>query len=119
MPAVDPKKLKRLMTLELLLPFALKRKLSGGQLGDLVRRAMLDRRFDLSAHCDEFAGYMDASEASDWAAEFERSGVAPHVFDVPERAEEASTKSALPILSPEQRLAIANRIEFERAKKKN
>ena len=36
MPAVDPKKLQRLMITELLVPFAMKRRLAGAQLADLV-----------------------------------------------------------------------------------
>ena len=57
MPAVSPTKLKRLLTMEMLLPFALKRRLSAAQLEDLVHRAAADKRFDLSAYNDEFAGY--------------------------------------------------------------
>ena len=33
MPAVDPKKLKRLMVNELLVPYAMKRRLSAGPIG--------------------------------------------------------------------------------------
>ena len=55
MPAVNPKKLKRLLVAELLLPFAMKRRLTSGQLEDLVHRAMADKRFDLSASSDDFA----------------------------------------------------------------
>ena len=50
MPAVDPVKLKRLLTLEVLLPFALDRKLSATQLEDLAQRAM-PTSASLSARC--------------------------------------------------------------------
>ncbi len=36
MPAVDPKKLKRLLITQLMTPFAMQRRLSAGQMGDLV-----------------------------------------------------------------------------------
>jgi hypothetical protein len=125
MPAVDPKKLKRLMVTELLIPFAIQRQLSGGQLADLVRRAMSDKHFDLSAVLDEFASYMDEDQASDWAFELERSGQAPHLFlsveDDPSKAEQmygGVKKDDFNKMSPEQRLAIANAVEFERGKRK-
>ena len=121
MPAVDPIKLKRLMTLEMLLPFALKRRLSAGQLGDLVRRAMDDRRFDLSAHIDEFIGYMNPDEASVWATEFEQGGTAPHIFSTPggHASESEDMFGDLPMsevtaLSCEARLRLANEVADEK-----
>src|SRR5689334_12261124 len=80
MPEVDPKKLKRLLITEMLTPFVMRRRLSSGQLGDLVERAMRDPRFNLSAASDDFAGYMNEHEAADWATELERSNTAAHVF---------------------------------------
>jgi len=80
MPAVNPKKLKRLLVAELLTPFAMKRQLTSGQLEDLVHRAMQDKRFDLSASSDDFVHYMNVEQATDWATEFERGGSAPHIF---------------------------------------
>ena len=66
MPAVSPKKLKRLMITELLVSFAMKRRLSAAQLADLVERGMTDTRFDLSATSDDFADYhMDEAEAAE------------------------------------------------------
>ena len=117
MPAVCPKKLKRLLVNEMLTPFALKRRLSGGQLADLTERAMRDKRFDLSASSDEFAGLMTESEAEDWAIEFERGGSAPHLFSG-DADDESTTeemyggvkKSDFLEMPPEQRLAIANRV---------
>src|SRR5438876_701521 len=115
------------MAMEVLTPFALKRRLSAGQLADLVERATLNRRFDLSAVCDEFASVMNEDEAADWAAEFERSGQAPHLFttvdaDEP-NAEEmfgGVKKSELERLSPEALLHLANKVADEQrdAKKK-
>ena len=121
MPAVDPQKLKRLMTQEALLPFALKRNLSGAQLDDLVKRAMKEARFDLSAVSDDFAGHMDADEAADWATEFERAGTAPHLF-TSEAADKVGAEemyggvkmSDFLKLSPERRLAIANKVADEK-----
>ena len=117
MPAVNPKKLQRLMIAELLVPFAMKRRLSGAQLADLVQRAVADKRFDLSASSDEFAGLMTESEAEDWAIEFERGGSAPHLFSG-DADDESTTeemyggvkKSEFLKMAPEQRLAIANRV---------
>ena len=119
MPAVNPNKLKRLMTMELLLPFALKHKLSSSQLEDLVHRAAADKRFDLSAYSDEFAGFMDQDQASDWAAELERTGKAAHLFN----AEGTASRSAqmfgnLPLseveeMSAEARLRLANEVADE------
>ena len=114
MPAVDPEKLKRLMVTELLVPFAMERRLSGGQLADIVARATRDKRFDLSASSDDFAGYMDEAEATDWAVEFERAGTAPHLFtgeaQEPEAMVDGLKQSDFLKLPPEQRLAIANKI---------
>jgi hypothetical protein len=117
MPAVNPKKLKRLMTLELLLPFALKRKLSAAQLEDLAERAMVDKRFDLSAYSDEFAGYMNADQATDWATEFERVGTAPHLFATegddlskPEEMFGDVPLSEVEEMSAEARLRLANKV---------
>ena len=123
MPAVNPSKLKRLMITELLVPFAMKRRLAGAQLADLVQRAVADKRFDLSASSDEFAGLMDEDQASDWAEEFERSNTAPHLFSAnDQRVEEMYgniRKDDFDKLPPEQRLAIINQIDYERAQKKN
>ena len=119
MPAVNPNKLKRLMTMELLLPFALKRKLSAAQLEDLVHRATADKRFDLSAYNDEFAGYMSADEASDWAAELERTGKAAHLFDTEPTASRSDQMFGnLPLseveeMSAEARLRLANEVADE------
>ena len=119
MPAVNPNKLKRLMTMELLLPFALKRRLSAAQLEDLVHRAAADKRFDLSAYNDEFAGYMSADEASDWASEVERTGKAPHLFDVegtasrPEQTFGNIPLSEVEEISAEERLRLANEVADE------
>lgn len=64
MSAVDPKVLKKLKIKDLLVPFAMDRRLSSAQLGDLVARAMEDKRFDLSVSSDEFADYfMDEAQA--------------------------------------------------------
>ena len=125
MPAIDPKKLKRLKIKELLAPFAITRGISNAQLGDLVERAMEDSRFDLSASSDEFADhFMNEFEAKEWAYELERSGKAPHLFSVvtPDPATGTKTfggftEEELSRMPPEQRLAIANRVEFDRAKR--
>ena len=124
MPAIDPKKLKRLLISTLLVPFAMKRRLSPAQLADLVERAMSDKRFDLSASSDEFANYyLDEAEASDWAEEFERSKTAPHIFPIegqeqkPEEMYGGVKMSDFLKMPAEQRLATANRLEAERAKK--
>ena len=118
MPAVDPKKLKRLMVTELLVPFAMERRLSGGQLADIVARATRDKRFDLSASSDEFAGFMNEDEAKDWVTEFERAGTAPHLFageaQEPEGMVDGLKQSEFLKLPPEQRLAIANKIADEK-----
>jgi hypothetical protein len=127
MPAVDPKKLKRLLITELLTPFAMRRRLSAGQLGDLVERAMRDTRFDLSAASDDFAGFMNEREAADWAQELERSNKATHLFTAQETEQSADqkrfggyTEEELEQMSPQQVLRIANEVEFEKhAKKKN
>ena len=122
MPAVNPKKLQRLMITELLVPFAMKRRLAGAQLADLVQRAVADKRFNLSASSDEFSALMNEDEAEDWAIEFERSNTAPHLFSANEqRLEEMYgnlRKSDFDQLPPEQRLAIVNQIEYERTQKK-
>jgi len=126
MPAVNPKKLKRLLVAELLLPFALKRRLSSGQLEDLVHRAMADTRFDLSASSDSFAHYMNVEQATDWASEFERAGSAPHIFSDAGQGGSAAEdtyggmkKSDFEKLPAETRLRIINKVEAERAKKKH
>jgi hypothetical protein len=126
MPAVDPKKLKRLMVNELLVPYAVKRRLSGAQLADLVQRGMSDARFDLSATSDEFADYhLNEAEAAEWADELDRSGKAPHLFTPdprlqpkPEEKYGGYTAEQFEAMSAEQQLAVANRVEYERAKKK-
>jgi hypothetical protein len=125
MPAVDPKKLKRLMVNELLVPYAVKRRLSGAQLADLVQRGMSDARFDLSATSDEFADYhLNEAEAAEWADELDRSGKAPHLFTPdprlqpkPEEKYGGYTAEQFEAMSAEQQLAVANRVEYERAKK--
>src|ERR1700730_14507089 len=127
MPAVDPKKLKRLMISELLAPFAMKRRLCDAQLDDLVHRAMEDKRFDLSAVSDTFVNFtMDQSEAAHWAQELERSNKAPHLFTSEERNHGqpedmyGDLKMAdLLKMPPQSRLAISNRVEAERVAKKN
>ena len=124
MPAVDPQKLKRLMILELLAPFAMKRGLCNAQLGDLVFRAMQDKRFDLSASSDTFVNFLlDEAEATNWAEELERSRKAPHLFTMdavdavkPEETFGGYTAAELDRMSPQDRLVIANRVEYQRAK---
>ena len=119
MPAVNPNKLKRLLTMEMLLPFATKRKLSAGQLEDLVHRAAADKRFDLSAYNDDFAGYMSPDEASDWASELERTGKAPYLFDAegsasrPEQMFGNVPLSEVAEMSAEARLRLANEVADE------
>ena len=118
MPAVSPTKLKRLLTMEMLLPFALKRRLSAAQLEDLVHRAAADKRFDLSAYNDEFAGYMSADEASDWDSEVERTGKAPHLFDAEAASRPEQMFGDVPLseveeMSPEARLQLANEVADE------
>ena len=127
MPACDPQKLKRLMISELLAPFAMKRRLSGGQLDDLVRRAMSCKLFDLSASSDTFVNFtLDEAEAGNWAEELERSNTAPHIFSSAEKnngeAEDMygdMRMSDFLKLPPESRLAISNQVEAERAAKKH
>ena len=88
---------------------------------------MRDKRFDLSAASDDFAGYMNVDEAAEWAAELERSGKAPHLFasqasDVAtaEKKFGGYTEEELEKMSPQQVLRIANEVEFEKhAKKKH
>jgi hypothetical protein len=125
MPAVDPKKLKRLMISELLAPFAMKRRLCDAQLSDLVHRAMEDKRFDLSVSSDTFVNFtLDEAEAANWAQELERSNTASHLFSSVERNDGAPQEmiGGMPMsdflkLPPETRLAISNREDIERAKK--
>ena len=108
------------MTLELLLPFALNRKLSAAQLEDLVHRAVKDPRFDLSAVTDEFAGFMNREQATDWAIELERTGSAAHVFS--QQGAATSTEEAfggIPMskikeMSAEERLRLANKVDDEK-----
>ena len=122
MPAVDPKVLKRLKVKDLLAPFAMSRGLSSAQLSDLVARATEDKRFDLSASSDEFADYhLDETQARAWAEELEQSGKAGHLFSVPPAPASGKktfggfTEAELAQMPPEQRLAIANQLEFNRA----
>ena len=122
MPAVDPQRLKKLMILELLADFALRRRLSGAQLDDLVQRALTEKLFDLSASSDEFALYLDQAAASYWAEALERSGNAVHLFTTdasdhvtPEKTYGGYTAAELERMPPQDRLAIANRVEFDRA----
>ena len=123
MPAIDPIKLKRLKISHLLTPFAMKRGLTAAQLGDLVERAMADSRFDLSAASDEFANFtVDEDDARYWAEELERAGNASHLFSVAAKEPKTEAKTVggyteeeLSKMPPEARLAIANRVEFERA----
>jgi hypothetical protein len=126
MPAVNPAKLKRLMAIELLSQFALTRRLSAAQLEDLVNRATADPRFDLSAYSDEFAGYMNAEQATDWAMELERAGDAPHIFAVegrqaaqPEKMIAGVPASKFAKMTPEQRLALANKAADEERRNAN
>ena len=68
MPAINPQRLKELLIKDLLTPFAMKRRLSYAQLNDLVRRAMADKVFDLSASDDEFANpfWMRSKQRIGW-----------------------------------------------------
>jgi hypothetical protein len=122
MPAVDPKVLKKLKIKDLLVPFAMARRLSSAQLSDLVARAMEDKRFDLSVSCDEFDDLlMDEAQAKTWAEELEESGTASHLFTVEAPTDDRKTfggftEEELSRMSPEQRLAVANKVEFERAR---
>ncbi len=78
---VNPQRLKELLIKDLLTPFAIKRRLSYAQLNDLVRRAMADKVFDLSASADEFANpFLDEFETTYWLENLERSGRAAHLF---------------------------------------
>jgi hypothetical protein len=123
MPAIDPIKLKRLKISQLLIPFAMKSGLSPAQLNDLVERAMADTRFDLNGANDEFANFLvDENDARFWAEDLESAGTAPHLFPVAEKEHKRDsekfggyTEAEFLKLPPEQRLAIANRVEFERA----
>ena len=127
MPACDPKKLKRLMISELLAPFAMRRRLSGAQLEDLVHRAMSHKLFDLSASSDTFVNFtLDEAEATNWAEEFERSNTAPHIFSTAEQnnGEPDEMYGDMRMndflkMPPESRLAVSNQVEAERAKRKN
>jgi hypothetical protein len=126
MPAVNPKKLKRLLVAELLTPFAMKRRLSSGQLEDLVYRAMQDKRFDLSASSDDFAHYMNVEQATDWATELQQGGTAPHIFSNADQANARTEemyggmkKSDFEKLPAETRLRIINKVEAELAKKRH
>jgi hypothetical protein len=124
MPAVNPAKLKRLMATELLLRFALKRGLTAAQLEDLVNRAAADPRFDLSAYSDEFAGYMNVEQATDWAMDLEATGDAPHVFADQQAAQPEKMIGGVPAsefakMKPEQRLALANKVADEERRNAN
>jgi hypothetical protein len=104
----------------------MKRRLSPTQLFDLARRAVTDKKFDLSATSDEFADYhLDEAEAAEWADELDRSGKAPHLFTPdprlqprPEEKYGGYTAEQFDAMSPDQQLAVANRVAYERAKKK-
>jgi hypothetical protein len=120
--SVDPKELKKLKVLSLLVPFALQRRLSYAQLDDLVERALTEKLFDLDAATHTFALYIDQSEATYWAEALERSGKAAHLFVTdmadPEKPEETFggyTAADLEKLPPERRLEVANRVEHDRA----
>ena len=123
MPAIDPIKLKRLKINALLVTFAMKRGLSPAQLADLVERAMADDRFDLNAANDEFANFLvDEDDARYWAEELEGSSAAEHLFttaDKKQKSEENTfggyTQAELAEMTCEQRLRVANQVEFERA----
>ena len=127
MPACDPQKLKELMVARLLVPFAMKRRLCAAQLDDLVHRAMKDKRFDLSAVSDTFTDFaLDEAEAANWAEELERSNTALHLFTTDEQTDGEADEmygdvrmADLLKMPPESRLAITNRVEVERAAKKN
>src|ERR1700674_3473467 len=81
MPAISPQRLKELLIKDLLTSFAMKRRLSYAQLNDLVRRALTDKVFDLSASADEFANpFLDEVETTYWLENLERSGKAAHLF---------------------------------------
>jgi hypothetical protein len=119
MPAIDPKKLKKLMITELLVPFAMRRRLSEAQFADLIRHAAANQRFDLSASSDRFANdFVDEFEATYWAEEYERSGKAPHLFPNAgldnEKPEEMYGGVNISELPPEVRLQFANKIADER-----
>jgi hypothetical protein len=124
MPAINPQRLKELLIKDLLTSFAMKRRLSYAQLNDLVRRALADKVFDLSASADEFANpYLDEVEATYWASTLELSGKASHLFTTdasdagtPEETYGGYTAEQLANMPPQDRLAIANRVEAERAK---
>ena len=124
MPAIDPVKLKRLKIGALLVPFAIKRGLSPAQLTDLVERAMADSRFDLDAATDEFSNFLiDEDDARFWAEDLEKLGTASHLFTVAGKEQKKGdaktfggyTEAELAEMTPENRLRIANRVEFERA----
>jgi hypothetical protein len=120
--SVDPKELKRLKVLALLIPFALKRQLSYAQLDDLIERAISDRLFDLDAATHTFALFTDQTEATYWAEALERSGKAAHLFGTevadakkPEETYGGYTAAELQQLPAEKRLEVANRVEHDRA----
>jgi hypothetical protein len=123
MPAINPQRLKELLIKDLLTSFAMKRRLSYAQLNDLVRRAMADKVFDLSASADEFANpFLDEVETTYWLENLERSGRAAHLFTAdgpdaapPEETYGGYTAAELQKLPPEKRLALANRMEEDRA----
>ena len=124
MPAISPQRLKELLIKDLLTSFAMKHRLSYAQLNDLVRRAMADKVFDLSASADEFANpFLDEVETTYWLENLERSGKAAHLFATdgpdavtPEETYGGYTAAELQKLPPEKRLALANRMEEDRAK---
>jgi hypothetical protein len=114
MPAINTQRLKELLIKDLLTSFAMKRRLSYAQLNDLVRRALTDKVFDLSASADEFANpFLDEVETTYWLENLERSGNAAHLFttdgpDVvtPEETYGGYTAAELQKLPPEKRLAL-------------
>jgi hypothetical protein len=120
--SADLKELKKLKVMSLLIPFALQRRLSYAQLDDLIERALADKLFDLDAATRTFALYTDQTEATYWAETLERSGKAAHLFgtdipgaDKPEETFGGYTPAELAMLPPEKRIAVANRVEHDRA----
>ena len=86
---------------------------------------MADSRFDLLGADNEFANLLvDENDARFWAEDLESAGTAPHLFPASEKERKRDldkfggyTEAEFLKLPPEQRLAIANRLEFERASK--
>jgi hypothetical protein len=120
--SVDPKELKKLKVLKLLVSFALQRRLSYAQLNDLVERALTEKLFDLDAATHEFALFTDQTEATYWAEALERSGKAAHLFgtdvsgtDKPQETFGGYSVADFQQLPAEKRLEIINRVEHDRA----